>query len=461
MAIERDKRFFDNVSAETCKRFRNAGLRQGWWDCDTGVLAAVSGGSDSMAMLWLLRYVWGGKLAVAHLNHGMREQTSFRDAEFVKTIAEKWDLDFVSKTISIGDLRQKGETLEEAGRRERYGFLREAARETRTRFIATGHTSDDVVETVLFNCLRGSGIRGLRGIAETNGVITRPVIECTREELQHLLRNSGVSWMTDETNEDTSYARNRIRHEVIPFLEKSGPPGLKRRIRDMAAEAALLECEREKRFGNICLWCRTRFPLAIRTWSISRLRDLDQGDLAEIFRREARDLGLQNLSRRRTSELLRLVSGQSGGWRFQWEKSLEICGGGGLAALVDTGASFGERSNLKIDVRSDRGDFEWNGWRFLWFPAGESRDVRAGDWNTILPSCTRTGIRCCSLTESSVFARHPRIPFWARKNWPVVLAADMTWSPLAGLRTTEDRDGTKDMLRLTAVPPERPVSIEE
>ncbi|MEA3507695.1 MAG: tRNA lysidine(34) synthetase TilS [Synergistota bacterium] len=461
MGIEPEKRFFDNATADICKRFRNAGLRQGWWECDAGVLAAVSGGSDSMAMLWLLRYVWGGKLAVAHLNHGMREATSFRDAGFVRKIAGEWGLDFVSKTISIGDLRQKGETLEEAGRRERYGFLREAARETGTRFIATGHTSDDVVETVLFNCLRGSGIRGLRGIAETNGVITRPVIECAREDLQHLLGNAGVSWMTDETNEDTSYARNRIRHEVIPFLETNGPPGLKQRIRNLAAEAAALECEREKKFGNICLWCRTRFPLAIRAWSISRLRDLDQGYLAEIFRYEARELGLQNLSRRRTSELLRLVSGQSGGWRFQWEKSLEVCGGGGLAALVDTGASFGDGSNLEIDISPEQGHFEWNGWRFLWFPAGESRDVLAGDWTMTFPPCPRNGIRCCSLAESRIFARHPRIPFWARENWPVVMTGNMAWSPLAGHRTTGARDGNNDMLRLTAVPPKSPVSLEE
>jgi len=187
--------------------------------------AAVSGGPDSMALLHgLVRYRESVPftLAVLHLNHGLRQDRSDGDEAFVRGCASDLGLPFLSERIRLHEIRRnrKG-SLEELGREERYRFFSEAERSENLEKIALGHHRDDQVETVLMNFLRGSGLRGLRGMEPVReGRYIRPLIETSRKEILAFLEGNGIPFRRDETNGDLFYRRNRIRHDLLPILEE-------------------------------------------------------------------------------------------------------------------------------------------------------------------------------------------------------------------------------------------------
>ena len=187
--------------------------------------AAISGGPDSMALLHgLVRYreKVPFTLVVLHLNHGLRKDRSDGDEAFVRDHASALGLPFFSEKIRLGEIceERKG-SLEELGREERYRFFEEAGRAENLQKVALGHHRDDQVETVLMNFLRGSGLRGLRGMKPVReGRYIRPLIETSREEILAFLEQKGIPFRRDETNGDLFYRRNRIRHDLLPILEE-------------------------------------------------------------------------------------------------------------------------------------------------------------------------------------------------------------------------------------------------
>ncbi len=189
------------------------------------IAVGVSGGVDSVALLdFLCRlregYQW--KLLVCHLNHGLRGAEADRDQEFVRLLAEERGLPFLwERRDAAAEAVRRGLSVEEAGRELRYAFFARCAGETGK--IATAHTLSDSMETVLLNLCRGTGIRGLRGIPPVRGNIVRPLIGCTRQEVEAYCRQRGLSWVEDSTNASSDYSRNRIRLEVIPRLEELNP----------------------------------------------------------------------------------------------------------------------------------------------------------------------------------------------------------------------------------------------
>ncbi len=187
--------------------------------------AAVSGGPDSMALLHaLLRYRGPAPFAltVLHLNHGLRGDQSDGDEAFVRAHASDLGLPFLSKKVAIGEIREKRKgTLEELGREERYRFFEEAAGSEGLQKIALGHHRDDQAETVLMNVLRGSGLRGLRGMEPVReGRYIRPLLETSRGEILAFLEKNGIPCRRDESNGDLRYRRNRVRHDLFPILEE-------------------------------------------------------------------------------------------------------------------------------------------------------------------------------------------------------------------------------------------------
>lgn len=186
------------------------------------VLVAVSGGADSLALLYLLHEFskeLGYELSVAHLNHLTRGQESDDDASFVEQEADKLSLPvFVDKIDVAGEKSFLKSSFQETARILRYQFLEETLLSINGHKIALGHTADDRVETVLMNLLRGTGLRGLAGIPEARGNVVRPLLRCTRLELEQFLRERNLTYRTDSSNNETKYLRNKIRHEVIPFL---------------------------------------------------------------------------------------------------------------------------------------------------------------------------------------------------------------------------------------------------
>lgn len=191
------------------------------------ILVAVSGGVDSVVLLDLLCRLVGEfslKLVIAHLDHGLREEDSRQDAQFVVSLAEGKDLPVIRERIDVHTVSEaKRVGLEEAGRLVRRRFLEETSRKVSATRIAVGHTLNDRVETLLFNLIRGAGPTGLAGIRPVSPPYIRPLIETTREEVLAFARTQGLAWREDRTNQDTTYTRNRIRHRIIPLLQELNP----------------------------------------------------------------------------------------------------------------------------------------------------------------------------------------------------------------------------------------------
>ncbi len=189
-------------------------------------VVAVSGGADSVALLRALA-TCGFAMTVAHLNHQLRGDESDADEAFVRDLSTTLGIGFHSARI---DVAKEGGNLEAAARRVRYAFLEGVATEVGATWIATGHTADDQAETVLHRLLRGTGLQGLRGIAEARppaaagGLsIVRPLLNVTRAEIIAYLKSLGQSFRTDSSNADLRFTRNRIRAELVPLLKTFNP----------------------------------------------------------------------------------------------------------------------------------------------------------------------------------------------------------------------------------------------
>ena len=184
---------------------------------------AVSGGSDSVALAFLLTK--GGKkknaakrFVILHVDHGLRKQSK-EEYRFVRALAGRLGIPFKGTHAKV--LKHKGESLEMAARRVRLSFFSKCMKTLKLDAIATGHHMDDVAETFLMK-LRRVSLCGIREKSEVNGIrFVRPLLGCRDTELKDYLRKYGEDWREDASNDDVSIERNRIRHEVIPFLEKA------------------------------------------------------------------------------------------------------------------------------------------------------------------------------------------------------------------------------------------------
>ncbi|MGA2599697.1 MAG: tRNA lysidine(34) synthetase TilS [Bryobacteraceae bacterium] len=196
---------------------------------------AVSGGADSVCLLYLLHELaptWDLHLSVIHIDHGIRGLASQSDAEFVRGLATRFALPFHFRRV---DAPAAGDNLEQAGRRLRQQFYSDLREQGAVERIATGHTRSDQAETVLYRFLRGSGLPGLSGVrpVTTEGIV-RPLLECTRPEIQTFLEERKIEWREDATNRDLTYIRNRIRHELLPQLRREYNPNLDEILANMA-----------------------------------------------------------------------------------------------------------------------------------------------------------------------------------------------------------------------------------
>ena len=190
------------------------------------LLCAVSGGRDSVCLLHYLANLAPGRgfsVAAAHLNHKMRPEAQ-RDEDFVRVLCRKLDVPFYTEAVPVYETAEQwGLGVEETGRRLRYDFLQRTADTIGAERIATAHHAQDQAETVLLNLLRGTGPEGLAGIPPVRGRIVRPLLQTSRREIEDYLEEQGLSYVEDSTNQDTHYARNRLRRELWPQLETINP----------------------------------------------------------------------------------------------------------------------------------------------------------------------------------------------------------------------------------------------
>ena len=199
---------------------------------------AVSAGADSVALLRLLEDVrgdLGAGLCVLHLNHGLRGEASDADESFVADLARDAGLEFISRREDVAALAQRSHwNLEDAGRRIRHEFFANVVAQLKCAKVAVAHTADDQAETLLGRLLRGAGPRGLVGIYPVRGSVIRPLLEIRRAELRDYLRTKGQSWREDATNADTTRLRARLRHQLLPLLERDFNPAIVDRLRNLS-----------------------------------------------------------------------------------------------------------------------------------------------------------------------------------------------------------------------------------
>ena len=182
------------------------------------IICAVSGGADSVALLfamYLLKEKLDIRLSAAHFNHNLRGEESNRDEQFVRDFCDRYDIPLMvgSSTVTSG---KKG--LEAAARDARYSYLRSLPGK-----IATAHTADDNAETVLLHLIRGTGLKGLGGITPISGNVIRPMLSVTRQDVENFLQEWSLPHIEDSSNHTDAFLRNRLRHHVMPLLTAENP----------------------------------------------------------------------------------------------------------------------------------------------------------------------------------------------------------------------------------------------
>lgn len=432
--------------------------RFGMFSAGQRVGVAVSGGSDSVCLLHVLHELgprWDLHLRVVHVDHGIRGAASGEDAEFVRALASSFALPFELRTADVPSI---GDNLEQAARRVRQQFYGELLSGGAVDRIATGHTRSDQAETVLFRVLRGAASAGLAGIRPvTEEGIVRPLLYCTRDQVRSWLRTRGIAWREDETNQDCSFTRNRIRHELLPQLRREYNP----KIDDALANLAEIARDEDDFLvgqlgslgrppggagnGPICLTLDQLgdHPAAARRLIRAAIRSI-KGDLRQI------DFGhveaVLDMARAADGHGRIQVPGVDVFRSFDWVRfaptgydygrerdfcvtvtppqTVALPGGAGEIGFQVVEMEQNSAISTACDTLID--ELDWQGIASLPAPAGlcqlELRNWRPGDHYRPVGERHERKIK--------LLFQEARIPLWERRSWPVVVAAggQIVWS---------------------------------
>ena len=405
----------------------------------TGV--AVSGGADSVCLLHALVDLaprWNLRLHVLHLDHGLRGEESRRDAEFVRELAARLS---IPTTIRAVDLTASAGNLEQAGRHARLRFFREMISAGAVERVALGHTRNDQAETVLFRFLRGAGTAGLAGIRPvTDDGMVRPLLEIDRSEVEDFLRARGIAWRDDSTNASPEFARNRLRHRLLPQLAREWNPAITEtlsRTADWAlAEEAYWEAEIGRlarqalveRDGAVLIRAAALAALPVATGrrlvrrAIQRakgdLRGIDFGPIAKVLELAATREGdgrlqLTGLDIRRSFEWLRFSRPSP--------KPLDYQGTAPVPGVLRVPAA-GVEISLELIERTE--------------PSGGAHSVYNESETSCLDWCSLSGPLqfrnwrpgdqyqpwgAAGVEKIKTLFQEARIPIWERRNWPILL----------------------------------------
>lgn len=260
----------------------------GFWEWP--VVVGVSGGGDSVALLLALHEVappgCSSRLTIAHAEHDLRESAA-TDALFVAALASRLGLRFETRPLSVRDQRDD-EGIEARARRLRYGFLADVAREAGARHVVVAHTADDQAETILHRALRGSGLAGLAGMMPArelcDGIaLLRPLLGIPREQVRDYLLATGEDWREDETNDDTRYARNFLRHEIIARAEAGPYPAATESLVRLGTHAARVAAALASAAEHLLMRHARHLPDGTVMLEAASLLALDRHLLAEVF----------------------------------------------------------------------------------------------------------------------------------------------------------------------------------
>ena len=230
---------------------------------DASILVGFSGGADSSALLHLLsRYgkLHGTRICAAHVNHGIRGDEADRDEAFCRSVCSSMGIEFFSIRADVPKIaKESGKSVETAARDLRYSFFEEIMERENIPILATAHNADDNLETMIFNLVRGSSLGGICGIPEARlcqgGCVIRPILCMPKADILRYCRDNSLEYVTDSTNTDTDYTRNKIRSEVIPRLCEINSGAVKnasRLSRALRADAICLDGMRDAFMDELC-----------------------------------------------------------------------------------------------------------------------------------------------------------------------------------------------------------------
>ncbi len=450
-----------------------AGARRG-----DRILIALSGGADSVALTRALHRLdsAGYAFAVAHLNHRLRGAESDRDERFVRELCDRLQIElFVEFTEALAG----SSNLEERARHLRYEFFDRVADRISARYIALAHHADDQAETVMMRLLRGSGAAGLAAMAPIGpGRIVRPLLRLRRDEILAYLRAIGAEYVSDSTNLVPAILRNRVRHELLPMLERAYAPRLRGRLTELAIEMRSLDdyiANEARRELNRRLRSDRRFDLAgfaelypalanavLREWLRTQT-----GDLRRVYRTE-----IERMRQLCTLATPGTIAELSRGWHLRCEygvavlESTRAVGAGPAADRMDlelcrdgvTAAGAYGFTFVAHLVRSDDRDFP----RDPAMPRAHRLEV-SFDADQIKGRLGLRGfesgdrIRPLGMTGTrkvhDVFVDY-KLPRARRSNWPMVVTdSEILWIPgMVRSRFALVTASTKNLLRLTAAP---------
>jgi tRNA(Ile)-lysidine synthase len=277
---------------------------------------AVSGGADSVALLRLfaeLREALGVVVCVAHFNHKLRGKASEADEKFVAKLAAQLGLEFLVERENVrAKAKRERANLEDAARRARYAFFEQLVKEGRVSRVAVAQTADDQAETVLAHILRGTGLAGLAGIHPQAGSVFRPLLAIRRAALRAYLRGKRQTWREDASNRDETRTRSRIRHKLMPFLEKKFQSSIVEHLSQLAelarADNARLEFECELRLSAVTKERVDGTAIGIRELTLRGKQPKSHSRNEEEFWRE----GTRAMAKRMVRQLVKRVKPYSG-----------------------------------------------------------------------------------------------------------------------------------------------------
>lgn len=273
------------------------------------IVVGVSGGPDSMALLYILNDLkqdMNCNIHVAHINHGIRKKEADDDEKFVKNICLELSLPFYSIKVNMDEYARKNKlTSEEAGREIRYNFFNKVLNGVGGGKIAVAHNKNDQAETLIMRFFRGTGLEGLRGMEYKNGNIIRPILDISREEIEAYCKDNNIAVRIDRTNLEPIYGRNRTRLEVIPYIAKNYNSGI---IETLVRTARLMQMDSEfilgiveEKFNNIVVESYTDTialninklndePYSIKSRVIRKAIEIINGDLKGIEEKHVNDI---------------------------------------------------------------------------------------------------------------------------------------------------------------------------
>ncbi len=429
---------------------------------------AVSGGADSVCLLHVLAEIgsrWALKLSVLHLDHRLRGEDSARDAAFVRDLAARLGLTLHAREVDVRQMKaETGDNLEQVARQARRAFFFECIQAGLVGRVATGHTRTDQAETVLFRLLRGGGTAGLAGILPaTREGLVRPLLDVDRGEVESFLKGRNLEWREDASNRDPAFARNRIRHQLLPALSRDWNPDI---ITALARTATLARDEElywEPEIARLAGRHFSRQGNALLL-SASALRGLALPVARRLIRRALQQQkgDLRRVEFAHVEEILRLAGDKEGHGRiripgvdvlrsFDWIRFAPV------EELEDPARNY--RVPLHVPGRTEAPDGSASLTASL---SGYDADSAGLDWDRLPKPLElrnwRPGDQYRPLGHSraerikSMFQDH-KVPLWERRTWPVVTGAGVVvWSRLFGAATEYAAgEGALQVLRIEEI----------